>query len=141
MHEFLLLRTASVRYREGVRGRSFRIALLVFQTLWLNVIVPGHQRGVVSLPGEAQSSCHAAAARPCCGSGHPGGPNKSGKPGDPALHCAICYFAARVTPTPPIVFAPEPLRLLEVLNPEAAPARAAIPFILSYDGRAPPRVA
>jgi hypothetical protein len=124
---------------EKVRGRTFRIALLVFQALWLNVIVPGHRRGMVSLPGEAPLPCHAVAAKPCCGSSHPASHDKPDHAGDPALHCGICYFAARVTPTPPIHLAPEPLRLLEVLRPEPTPARTTVAFIPSYDGRAPPR--
>jgi len=111
---------------------------LVFQALWLNVIVPGHRRGVVSLPGEAPLPCHVIGAKSCCGSSHPVGHGKPAAPGDPALHCGICYFAARVTPTPPVSLAPEPLRLLEVLQPERTPARATVGFIPSYDGRAPP---
>jgi len=130
-------------FRVSMRGRTFRIALLVFQALWLNVIMPGHRRGIVALPGEA---CHAQTAGAveathCCSSSgtdkRPDAPTKNS--GDPALHCSLCYFAARVTPPPVVDLTPPPLRLLDQTDPPAAEHRISIATLSTYDGRAPPR--
>jgi hypothetical protein len=119
-------------------GRGFRILLLVFEALWLNVIVPGHHRGAVPLPGEECAACQTQVAD-CCPehSGHRAPPAKPR--GDPAQHCAICYFSARLCPPPAIDFSPPPLRLIAQLPFPAPHIRDAAPFIPSYYGRAPPQ--
>ncbi len=111
--------------------KSGRILLLVFQVFWLNVVVPGHQRGVVSLPG---SGCACAA----CGTGEHA-PAKAPAPrGDAATHCAICHFAARVTPPPIYDFTPPRLGLAAILDVPAPAIFKCISIPACYDGRAPP---
>src|SRR4051812_47753099 len=96
-----------------MRSRGFCIALLVFQAVWLNAIVPGHTRGVVTLPG---MSCDAgptvAAGARCCPA--KGSSKAPAAPADRSAHCAVCYFAARITPPPVIDLTPPPLARTEI---------------------------
>lgn len=122
-------------------GRSFRIALLVVQALWLNVIVPGHRRGVIALPGEhcQDGGCQIAQLDGCCDMPGPSGKsNQSNDKRDPAQHCLICYFAARVTAPPVVDFTLPPLQLLEQLPPPLPAQVTSYTTIATYDGRAPP---
>src|SRR5437868_11941263 len=91
-------------------ARPGRIALLVYQALWLCVIVPGHTRGVVVLPGTTIS---------CCKSPEKSRPADSNSP-TRQKNCAICNFAARITPAIPIDLTPPPLELLRREKPPAA---------------------
>src|SRR5437016_2250439 len=89
-------------------GRAARIALALFQALWLNVIVPGHRRGMVALPGEC-ATCQIVSRAPeiCCkGTGSHQSHRKPTGGGDPAARCAICFFAARLTSPPAVTTAP-----------------------------------
>jgi hypothetical protein len=122
-----------------IRGRGFRIALLCFQFIWLNVIIPGHQRGVVELPSGCPSchTDHAPVERSCCNSSDKG---KTPVKGDPAAHCAICFFAARVSSPPVIDFTHPPLRLTARID-VPGPVVIHVPqFIATYDACGPPGV-
>ena len=75
-------------------GRPFRILLLAFQAVWLGAIVPGHTRGVVTLPGSepAGGGCCASADERSCHAGGSKGPSKGSKgdEGDPGwLHFGV----------------------------------------------------
>jgi hypothetical protein len=124
-----------------VRSRHFRVAFLAFQFLWLNVIVPGHRRGVVSLPGMECSACAADAGHTvhaCCPSG-PKSPQPI--PADKADRCAICFFAARLSPTVAIDFTHPPLRLIGVSDLAPELINHSPDFAFTYLGRAPPSAA
>lgn len=124
-----------------MHSRAFRVALLVFEALWLNVIVPGHQRGIVRLPGESCPACEAdTRVRECCHTQttKESVPAKHNPAGDPAQHCAICYFAARLCTPPVIDLSPPPLRLAEQLPFPAAHIRESSQVFPTYYGRAPP---
>jgi len=121
-------------------GRAFRIALLVFQAVWLNVILPGHTRGAVALPGTECSQCEPAQSMDGCCPFEQSPPTHS-KPAnhrDPAANCAICHFAARVTAPPVVDFAPPPLVLVGRVIEPATPATPSLALLPTYDGRAPP---
>ena len=116
-----------------------RIALIVFQTVWLNVILPGHQRGLIVIPGD-DLACHASLASPsahhsCCPTKESGAPDPDRK-----SRCAICFFAAKLTPGVVIDLTPPALQLLRVADVPAAQQRKAIASLPTYDGRAPPAV-
>ena len=124
-----------------MRGRTFRIALLVFQAVWLNAVLPGHTRGIVPLPGnDRRAPEHVACSDSCCpmadGEHHPN--RREHKRGDPAANCALCHFAARVTPAVPIDLAPPPLARLGPAPEPIDPFVVSLPFHPTYDGRAPP---
>jgi hypothetical protein len=131
-----------------MRWRTLRIIFLLFQALWLNVIVPGHQRGVVALPGESCAACERSEKSPseCCdmtvgGKREDAGPKGESAPkGDPALHCAICFFAARVTPPDYVDLTPPPLKYSHQIPVPRAEIRTSIALVPTYDGRGPPAI-
>jgi hypothetical protein len=125
-----------------MRWRTLRVTFLLFQALWLNVIVPGHRRGEVALPGEACAACQSAQASSddCCPAGAEQRRQDSHPPkGDPARHCSICYFAARVTPPPVIDLTPPPIRFAHAAPVPVTDIRKSIAAVMTYDGRAPPK--
>src|SRR5688500_9564927 len=129
----------------SVRWRPGYLFLLFLQAFWLNVVLPGHQRGLIVLPGpdstpSQQAACDTAPTK-CCHEAKPetkppaDSPNPSRK-----AHCAVCAFAARLTVPPAPLLAPT---LLE-LRPETAPIalhnlfESDLPPV--YWGRGPPAV-
>jgi hypothetical protein len=120
-----------------VKWRAGHIALIVFQAIWLNVILPGHTRGVVTLPGTERPQTRAA-REGCCArkkSKDPA-PESSSR----ASRCAICFFAMRLT-TPPVVdLRPPAMSLLESIAPPAPARFVSFHSRLTYLGRAPPTV-
>src|SRR4051794_35307660 len=89
--------------------RAALISLLVFQAVWLTVILPGHTRGAVTLPGYKPADSESCAG--CCpqhsGTSDPATPADPGR----AAHCAICFFAARLSVPVAIDLTPQPLEL------------------------------
>jgi len=63
-----------------MRWRPGHLVLLLFQAFWLNVVVPGHTRGSVPLPGSCGEAAHVGTVADCCG-----GPDKS-HPAPPKGH-------------------------------------------------------
>jgi hypothetical protein len=122
-----------------LRSRTARAVVLAFQALWLNVVLPGHQRGVVALPGSACANCQLALSAPCQ-HGSASGTSDSNKPapGDPASHCAICHFAAMLSLPPVIDLSPPAHGFLELRPIPIVERLVSLPFPATYDGRAPP---
>ena len=121
-----------------MRSRYLRIAVLIFQALWFGVLVPGHRRGVIALPGE-QSFAALSQERSCCavdGSEHRHSPQIPCR--DPAQHCAICHLAMRLSTPPEIDIVLPPCGLAEVRRLSSFDAPASILTVPTYDGRAPP---
>jgi len=87
-----------------LRSNLLRLAVLAWFAGWLLLVMPGHTRGIVELPGadseladaccEPRPSCCDAAEDDC----------EPPKPSDPAKHCAICYLKSHLTDPPPLVF-------------------------------------
>lgn len=129
----------------AMHSRALRIAILLFQASWLNVVVPGHTRGCVALPGESCPACGQRAGdagSSCCDmpDGQPAASHSHPTPRhDPARHCAICYFAARLSLPVVFDFTHPPLGLSGVVAPEQVWQIVSIPFAATYDGRAPPQ--
>ena len=91
-----------------VRWRPLHLGLLFLQVFWLNVVLPGHQRGVVLLPGpEVKSDSHCAAkhSHACCAK------TDGKKDSERKSRCAVCAFAARLTIPPPPLLTPTLLEL------------------------------
>ncbi len=123
-----------------VLHRCFTIALVVFEAFFLNVVIPGHQRGIVQLPGA--NSAPIATCPFCCAdesSGHSG--SKPGSPAGPPGTCAICSFAAQLSLPPVVDFSLPPLKLLCPVYDEIAKAPIARIVLVPFDGRAPPLAA
>jgi hypothetical protein len=140
-----------------MRGSTFHKLAVVWLALWFGVIVPGHKRGLVLLPGgeppvqtkpASAETCPLAGVmvgttRGCCpGSSVPVSPTAPGSPDGPSkmpvTHCAICYLAGVLDVPPAPDFAPKPLELLEILPWPAPVAVDPQPSLQTYLGRAPP---
>lgn len=119
-----------------VRFRCVSFAVLLFQALWLNVIIPGHQRGIVQLQTTAAAPCPAF----CCD-------NAAAKDGNPAApeqrakNCAICFFAAHVSLPPVFTFDHPPLGLLQRLRASRSDDLFARFVLLPFDSCGPPTLA
>jgi hypothetical protein len=121
-----------------VLKRPARFALLLFQAIWFNVIVPGHTRGIVQLPGSTSvQSCPS-----CCCETSPGTNNsKSTPPANRTGNCAICFFAAHLTIPPTIDLSLPRLNFLHRLNAEIAEKSIPFTILLTFDSRGPPTFA
>jgi len=98
-----------------VRWRVGSILLLILQAFWLNVVLPGHQRGLIVMGPDSASAqqapaCHKKTTTCCHKEDSKKGDDESRK-----SRCAVCAFAARLTVPPAPIVAPT---LLE-LRPEA----------------------
>lgn len=133
-----------------MKATTFHKFAILWLALWFGVIVPGHKRGLVLLPGgndtppattASDKPCPLAAVMATNGSCCPSSsPSKAPAPGTPVTHCAICYLTGvlDVPPTPDL--AHKPLELLQLLawpTPEVVISAATTH---THPGRAPPIV-
>jgi hypothetical protein len=114
------------------------VFLLAFQTIFLNFIVPGHTRGVVTLSGKNSLASIADTGCPFCR------PVKTDPKKAPSREdqsdCVICNLAIRLTIAPTIDFKLDELGLLEMVPPprsDPAPICIAIPV---HYCRGPPAI-
>jgi hypothetical protein len=116
----------SVRY-------SVALAVLLYEALFLNVLVPIHTRGAITLSGREGASC--------CASHETQKSSKRTPTDKDRQNCAVCNFAARMS-TPPVVSCVMPELGLVQLLPVPPPVTAdSIAVRLPYFGRAPPAFA
>jgi hypothetical protein len=73
--------------------------LLAYQFLFLNVVLPGHTRGVITLTGKSASCSLGDLGCPFCG--HSGDTKKSPTHQDQS-DCAICHLALRIVSEAPV---------------------------------------
>jgi len=88
--------------------RRFCWPLILFQFVWLNIVVPGHTRGFVTIGQSCDGqSCTeqtpAGQAASCCSNKSHNPASKSPTP-DQQKRCAICAFAAALSTPPVVVF-------------------------------------
>lgn len=128
------------------RPPRFSTACIVWLTLWFGVVVPGHERGQIVLPGYAAPS-HCGTASSADASSAPKStccpvpePDEPGKPADPITRCAVCYIVATLATPPPVDLAPQPTARVALLDqtPSLAP-EVATPH-RPWLGRAPPAI-
>jgi hypothetical protein len=118
--------------------RAGVIALLLFQATFLNIVMPGHLRGVVTLTGRSSSErIGDLVCGGCCAKKASKTPAKQPTRQERA-DCAICSIAAHLM-TPPVV----DLALTDhgpaFLNPESAPQRVeSATYVHTYDACGPP---
>jgi len=67
------------------------VALLVYQAVFLNVLLPGHTRGAITLDGKHTPACCAGDPKPPAGA--PAVPSRRDRD-----RCAVCQFAIGLTP-------------------------------------------
>lgn len=131
-----------------MRRRLGTISLILFQVVWLNVILPGHRRGVVTLPGTAaaaNTNCESPPqpAHGCCKaapaiSGTDGASDQQpAKPGN-AANCAICQYAAGLVVPHTIDVVPAPVGLAEASRLVRSRTVEDQPLARTYDACGPP---
>lgn len=118
-----------------VHWRPVHLAFALFQIVWLNVVVPGHTRGAVTLAGAGcpDQSCTSTTLLKCC----PTGGRRHPTPAQQRA-CAICFFAAHLNAPPAIDCALPPLHLLRVAADETAEALIARDAFVPFHSRGPP---
>lgn len=94
--------------RSLMRSNPLKIAVLAWFAGWLLFVMPGHKRGIVTLPGpdlvqaasccQPKPDCCPAESQPAC----PASDTDAPRPVDPARQCAICFLKAHLTDPPPI---------------------------------------
>ena len=78
-------------------------SLILFQFLWLNVVIPGHTRGAITIPDTTTGARTIAPADSCCAlpAPSPDGADDDRPSPDERRRCAVCYQAAGYT-LPPV---------------------------------------
>jgi hypothetical protein len=120
-----------------VAKRAGIICLLIYQAIFLNVVLPGHTRGAITLTGNSKLA--GILADGCCprrDRGH-ADKNKIPTPKD-RENCALCHMAARITAAPAVNLTLPKLGLTELLSVPAALEAEPFQWRPIYYGRAPP---
>lgn len=126
-----------------MHSKTFRILFLSFLCVWLGVIVPGHERGQIKLPGAP----HVSAVNSCCAIR--GGslskldvaskPGKKPKPSrEDQKRCAMCQLIATLQVAEPSLLKLPPLGLTGIEPPQHAIDICHSAFDGPTQGRAPP---
>jgi hypothetical protein len=105
-----------------------RILSILFFTFWFTIFLPGHERGVIKVPGELTCS---SSTDSCC-------PEDQAPKEDPAATCAICQLIATLdTPLAILDITPvvERLQYFRQATPQRIVGRL---VRLSIRQRAPP---
>jgi hypothetical protein len=124
----------------AMRRRWLSVALAIFEAFWLNVVVPGHKRGIVQMPGAPGGAVCACCCDQTGNSEQAGGSKKDSSQGSAAT-CAICNFAAHLSVPPIVDFTPPKLKLLCQATSEVVRGVIARNPLIPFDGRGPPRPA
>jgi len=118
------------------------IALAVFELVWLNVIIPGHTRGSVTMPccsceaqTQPQTQNGPAASCPLCAAKKT--EHHEPTPSD-REHCALCFFAAHLSTPPALDLSAPKLRFLNYVRSEWAEHLIAREVLVPFDACGPP---
>lgn len=126
-------------------SRLGRISLLAFQVVWLLVILPGHQRGAITLPG-TPTACdtqlaEASEGHSCCPTSNKSSDSQQETPDqNRASHCAVCHYAIRMVFYVPPDLTIAPAGFVELLPLPRAQSQYARAVLLAHDARGPPAV-
>jgi hypothetical protein len=126
------LRHAPTSFISRLR-RAGALALLLYEALFLNVLVPVHTRGAITLNASSGSSC--------CASHETRSTPKQAPSEKDRQNCAVCNFAARMS-TPPVICHQLPeLGLAQVLPLPTPDVAVSLERALPYLSRGPPSAA
>ena len=120
-----------------------RISVLAFAAFWFGVYLPGHERGVIQLPGRADN-CHAsgsaASGKSCCPSA-----KESTKPGAPDApkrgNCAVCFHMTMLGTTAWFIVSLPDSQLLSTLAPTPYRQMCELACVFTSRARDPPVIA
>ena len=86
--------------RNLIRSNSLRLIVLFWFAGWLLLVMPGHKRGIVTLPGGEVEVVAANRGASCCEVASDN--DQTPAPIDPAKHCAICFLKSHLTDPPAV---------------------------------------
>ena len=125
------------------RLRSVAISLLLYEFFFFNIVIPGHNRGAITVDGKHIPD--SAACCCCCGGGADSSNTSGQSPKTPSRrdqkNCAICNFAARVVPATFLSLTLPKLGLLETSPLPSPVVPASIVAGPTYHSRGPPQSA
>jgi len=116
------------------------VFLLIFQGIFLNIVVPGHTRGVITVSGGSSVASLIDLGCPFCSQSCKIDTKKAPNDKDRS-ECAICQIAARLTLPLAIDFVPPLLCDAEAIVSPAPPLEPLIPIQFVRQDRAPPHFA
>jgi hypothetical protein len=133
-----------MRMRRNIFGRRWvtkgvSVFLLVFEAIFLNVIVPGHTRGAITLTGKIDCRSLADLGCPCCARDENHSKQKGPSRQDRS-ECAICHLAVRMFTAVPVDFRLGELGLLELIPPPAPEATPVVATLSVHYCRGPPAI-
>lgn len=103
-----------------MRRRVTRILALAWVFVWFGIVLPGHDRGAITLPTPAQAGASEEATCPLCvatGSAETDAGDDKECPAPSGACCAVCQFMATLSTPPVFVFDPPDTDLLDMLEP------------------------
>lgn len=122
--------------------RAARWALIFFQFFFVNVFVPGHTRGAVTIDGKREAPCcerMARAERMRAGKAGTGKGSESDSPTSKDRQCcAVCYLVSHYTPVEPMVFDVGVMELIRQAHAAAVGQVRSVDFHLPYWPAGPP---
>jgi hypothetical protein len=143
-YQFAHKASAMSLFPRKIRGRRLRpltLAFFVYQFLFFNVLLPGHNRGSVTVDGK----CHGSIFSCCCCCGGPEASAAVAKHGskdaptsEDRKNCAFCNLAARLAAPDVLHFVMPPIGRLEIAPPVVQAIPPSIETFPTYLGRAPP---
>jgi hypothetical protein len=110
-----------------MHSRAFRILLLALIAVWYGAVLPGHQRGVVQLPGGG------GGGDACCE--HDG---SAPEPAQSPRTCAVCFYMAALDVAAPPDLGIAPLGATDAQPDAVVSTPLDVRLIATYHGRAPP---
>lgn len=126
-----------------MHSKTFRILFLSFLCLWFGVIVPGHERGQIKLPGtpdvSAVKSCCAMRGGSLVMMDFTSDPDRKPKPTrEDQKRCAMCQLIATLQVAHPPRLILFKMGLLAITPPQRSMGVSHPAYCGSICGRAPP---
>jgi hypothetical protein len=119
---------------------SAKVALVAFQLIWLNVYLPGHTRGVITIDSDHLNEDCDSQVGPSHGNHSCCSPSSQEKTPSPKRQakCAICFFARGLDHSPQFSLDLRPLAFLHAVSTPTPEQLIQPAFFDYFDGRAPP---
>jgi len=99
-----MLRRQSLALYFFVVRHWLKVSFLLFQAVWMLVILPGHTRGALSAPIAASFGPQLREARSCCGTSirddDASSRDKKSPTQDQKNRCPLCVYARGLSPAP-----------------------------------------
>lgn len=114
--------------------------VLAWAATWFVVIVPAHQRGVVTIPGAPGAPGAERPAASCASCCESEGDTPPGKSDDPVRRCAVCHIVAKLDVPPAIEWFSPRLGRVHCLPIDSPAEVFAMDAPRTIQGRAPPAI-